>query len=225
MDDISLLTTENIHQAIVNPDTAFPSAPPTIPSQLSSHQNPPPTPPHEDTDIYTFNSIKRSLPGQPLPPLPPLQPVRAPTINKDGPPKAIAANMARRSFTATYAPEMQPPLAIPPVPHLKGGSLFTNLLRRKKKADDSFDDMNASLPPSDTAQGYGQFFCPSRHPLALIACRASLECPTSPPPPLPQHVRVCRHFSCAGLRRGCHRAGKVPNIHSTPFREVVQRAS
>ena len=181
MDDISLLTTENIHQAIVNPDNAFSSAPPIVPAQLSSHQNPPPTPPHEDTDIYTFNSVKRSLPGQPSPPLPPLQPVRAPTVNKDSPPKAIAANMARRSFTATYAPEVQPPLAIPPVPHLKGGGLFTNLLRRKKKADDSFDDMNTGLPPPTPPKDTAKF---SVHPVTL-----SHSLPTGHP----SNVQPLRH--------------------------------
>lgn len=165
MDNISLLTTENIHQAIVNPDHAFPSAsPPIVPAQLPS-QNPPPSPPHEDIDIYTFDSVKRSLPAQPLPPLPPLQPVRAPTVNQDSPPKAIVTNMARRSFTATYAPEVQPPSAIPPVPHLpKGGSLFTNLLRRKKKADDSYDDMNASLPPPTPPKDTTKF---AVHPVTL----------------------------------------------------------
>lgn len=80
--------------------------------------------------------------------LPPLQPVR-PQNSKPIPPKAIVTDMGRHSFTATYAPGMQPPTTVPPVPPLpKGGSMFTNLLRRKKRTDDSYDAMDDLPPPT-----------------------------------------------------------------------------
>ncbi|KAF9478270.1 hypothetical protein BDN70DRAFT_880130 [Pholiota conissans] len=178
VDSISLLTTDNIHRAIVNPESAFPA-----PSHsASSSQQLSDRPPQEQRDTYKLDSVQRALPPlQPVrlnqdqrdtqsplaplrpvraqsqeqhdnhtsqPSLPPLQPVR-PQNNRASPPKPIVPDMARRSFTATYVPEMQPPTTIPPLPPLpKGGSMFTNLLRRKKRTDDSYDDMDDVPPPT-----------------------------------------------------------------------------
>ena len=57
--------------------------------------------------------------------------------------------MARRSFTATYAPNVQPPTYVPPLPPLpKGVNLFQSFLRRKKKAGSMDNPVENSAPPT-----------------------------------------------------------------------------
>lgn len=61
---------------------------------------------------------------------------------------------------------MQPPATIPPVPQThKGGSLFTSLLRRKKKGSDgSYDGIETDLPPPTPPKDISRFVSP---PVAL----------------------------------------------------------
>ncbi|KAF8972610.1 hypothetical protein BDZ97DRAFT_1913112 [Flammula alnicola] len=152
VDSLSLLTVDKIHQVITNPDTALPNRSDSPSQHLADATN---RSSEEERNISTFN---------PTQPLPPLQPVRASNIKNATPPKAIVHDMARRSFTATYAPGIQPP-NIPPVPPLpKGGSLFTSLLRRRKKTDDPLDDMEGALPPPTPPKDKGLF---NVQPIAL----------------------------------------------------------
>jgi len=133
-----------------------------IPSQLddkSSSEQRDPTP---IEPLQSLQPVRAPVPSlladatnKPLPehrdlgtsaePLHPIQPIRMPSNVATKP--LSAQGMIRRSFTATYAPEIKPPHipAVPPLP--KGGSLFANLLRRKKKTDDGIEELERGLPP------------------------------------------------------------------------------
>ncbi|KAF8159749.1 hypothetical protein B0H34DRAFT_704656 [Crassisporium funariophilum] len=151
VDNLSFITAENVHQAIKNPDTAFPVNSPVRPthSQLADTTNKSVHP--QQQDILTFDPVPSS------PPTPPLQPVRQPYKVS---PKPIIANlnMVRRSFSEIYAPHAKVPGPVPPVPPLpKGGSLFTHFLRRKKRTDDSTGGMEEHMPPPTPPKDKGHF--------------------------------------------------------------------
>ncbi|KAF5316517.1 hypothetical protein D9619_006165 [Psilocybe cf. subviscida] len=153
VDSPSLLTSNHIHEAILNP----------------------PQPERKGEDVLVFDppeDIPQPPPSQPLPPLQPvrpqtaLQPVR-PQFLQTSSSTATAGHqpdaMPRMSFGAIYAPDVQPPGAVPPVPALpKGISIITSLLRRKRGAtnrtDDGYDDYRGSeLPPPTPPKDRGGF--------------------------------------------------------------------
>ncbi|KDR67941.1 hypothetical protein GALMADRAFT_257443 [Galerina marginata CBS 339.88] len=229
VDSLSLLTAHNIHQAIVNPEAAFPSVNTDIQSHIADPTKKPLTEQRETVSPVGPRVLQptrqKSQPAiNPKPPLSStnhdsdatpksssehyeivssvtpraLQPVRAksqqpirdpsttsditnrdnqsqladatnkplpdnrdtvpstrafqPVRTKSTPPEAIprVEAMPRRSFTATYAPQALPD--IPPVPPLpaKGGSRFTNFLRRKKNITEGLEsDLPPPTPPKD----------------------------------------------------------------------------
>lgn len=134
VDNLSLLTADNIHRAIKNPEISVTSATQNISSRLGIPTN---EQFQESRDILVFDPVEPSHP---------IKPVRA---NDKALPKPITPDMARRSFTATYAPNVQPPTYAPPVPPLpKGVNLFQSFLRRKKKAGSTDNSTENSAPPT-----------------------------------------------------------------------------
>ncbi|KIM44913.1 hypothetical protein M413DRAFT_442886 [Hebeloma cylindrosporum] len=134
VDSLSLLTADNIHRAINNPEIPLPSATQNTSSRLGPPNN---ERPQESRDILIFESVGPSPPTKP---------------GRTKGPKPITSDMARRSFTATYAPNVQPPTYVPPVPPLpKGVNLFQSFLRRKKKGstDDPNENSAPPTPPKD----------------------------------------------------------------------------
>ncbi|CAA7269283.1 unnamed protein product [Cyclocybe aegerita] len=171
IDSLSLLTSNNVHQAIINLDNAF-SSPTSLQTTASPISTSPTKLPSEtNKDDLVFDPVQS-------PPPRPLQPMRAPTQNVS---KPVIHDMVRRSFTATYAPGVQPPSVVPPVPPLPKGSLFTHLLRRKKRSDDS-PDAEDGLPPPTPPKDNGVFQTPQ--PVAVSY--------SQPPPPLPPMDRAVR---------------------------------
>ncbi|KAF9054328.1 hypothetical protein BJ165DRAFT_1437958 [Panaeolus papilionaceus] len=122
LDNLSLLTSENVHQAIINPDS----------STFTRHSG------KSTPDLLPQ---KRASPELKAPQLP-LQPVRKPPI----PTQIPAPDMPRPSFTAIYAPEVTPPQTHTPSPKPVSNKL-SNFLRRKKKGEGDVDDLGDQPPP------------------------------------------------------------------------------
>ncbi|KAH9479616.1 hypothetical protein JR316_0008211 [Psilocybe cubensis] len=178
VDSLSLITADNVREAIINPDTAFASptsqtTPTTLvhaTNKLSLEQREPaPVTPLEPLrplrPKHLADSTNRPPPEQRdrheiAPPLRPLQPLRAPSQPELKPLRApsqpdLTQDMGRRSFGATYAPHIEPPHVppVPPLPKGVGGNIFSNFLRKKKDSSDSAD-MPPPTPPKDNAVYY-----------------------------------------------------------------------
>ncbi|PPQ94645.1 hypothetical protein CVT25_009376 [Psilocybe cyanescens] len=171
VDSLSLITADNVHEAIINPDTAFSSptsqTTPTT-STLADATNKLPLRQREPVSVAPLEPLRPLRPPKqfadstnkpPLEqrdpigatstePLRHLQPLRAPSQPD------LAQEMGRKSFGATYAPHVEPP-NVPPVPPLPkgGGSIFSNFLRRKKDSDGG-GDLPPPTPPKDKNAHY-----------------------------------------------------------------------
>ena len=132
-----MLTADNIHQALKNTGVSLISATQNIPAQLGISNE-------------QFQEPRDTL-G-----LEPSHPVELVQASGKAFPKQITSHMARRSFTATYAPNVQPPTYVTSVPPpSRGANLFHSFLRRKKKAgstDDHNENLAPPIPPKDKGQ-------------------------------------------------------------------------